>query len=242
MRKGLYLPLALTLLISAGSLFWLAGTEDIPVTAIMRHISLNLFPYRNENFFILNKIRGREIFAYAYIIMIVSSVAALFIRDFLLKKPAGKRGAKAHREDVGPHPVIVTAFAVFFITAVLQLAYQGAYFSKEIRKYAGKTEAERLSMDIGEPYDFAMFCRRRHPGHARGEYISDLDAKEAAGLATRYRVAYHIFPINISIETGEPVGAYVVFRNRDPRAAVPPGFRERHIFDRFSLIAIKDGN
>jgi hypothetical protein len=240
MKRETNIIVIVTLAVAAGFFIWLAKAAGAPLSALLHHITIKLYPFRNENFFIVNKVRGRDIFTYAYFMIIASSIIALFVKDFLIKRPVQKKIKTAAAKEGTPHTVIVAALAVFFLMAGLQLVYQIGYFTKEIKDYSGKTEPERLTLAMGAPYDFARFCREHLPGSARGQYASDLNVETAGGLSTRYRVAYHAFPINITIPTDESIGAYVVFQKQDPHAAVPPGFNSRYVFDEFSLIAIKD--
>lgn len=218
-------------------LLWLANTEGVSLSALLSYISTKLYAFRNENIFIVNRIRNINIFIYAYLIIAVSSLILFF-----LKKPE-KTKVKKRKDKITPrplpHPAFTVALIVFLLTSTLQLIYQIKYFSQERHAYSGKTLSERNTLIFGLPYEFATFCRDRLPGPHRGKYISDLSADEALGLMLRYRVAYHIYPINITIPTDQPIDSYVVFQKRDPQTAIPKEFEIRYAFDQFNVLAIK---
>ncbi|MDB4349595.1 hypothetical protein OAA99_01420 [Omnitrophica bacterium] len=223
---------------SAALLIWLASAEKISLPALLSRISTKLYSFRNENIFVVNGVRNRYVFVYAYFIIIASSIVAFFMKDFLGGSHNKKKKDKALPVPL-PHTAFIVGLIVFFLTAGLQLAYQINHFSGEIRTYSGKTESEKNSQIFGLPYEFAKFCNTHLPGSHRGEYISSFSREEARGLMLRYRVGYHIYPINISISTDQPVDAYVVFQKEDPHSAIPDDFKTRYNFDRFSTLAVK---
>lgn len=221
-------------------IIWSVEAEHASFSWLIKNLTLNLFPFRNENIFIVGGIRGRSLFLYAYAIAILSAVIILFSKDFFKEPVQGRKRDKA---------VIVPSVSVFFASGVavfclisgLQLAYQINYFKSEMGAYSGKTEDEKNALKFDATFKFARFCKDKLPGKHSAAYISDYSVDEPTGLMLRYRVAYFIYPINIRIPADDPVDAYVVFQKKDPELTVPAEYSKRFLFSPADLIAIKEG-
>ena len=227
------------------SLFLWADSTNTSLATLISHICTRFYRFSIENIsavvgFTAIRIKNRSIFIYVYLIIIVSSVAALFLRRLEQRIKKDKIVPKPQ-----PHSTFIIALIVFFLILSVQLIFQINRLIQERETFFGKTVVEKNLIIFKKgrkltPYKFAKFCQDRFPGSHKGKYISGLTTKSSLGLWMRYAIAYHIYPINITIPSDQPIDCYVVFKKSAPLAAVPNEFTKYYTFDRHSVLAIKE--
>lgn len=139
-----------------------------------------------------------------------------------------------------PHPLFLVAIIVFFLTTGIQTIYQIKLFTTEIKTFSGKTLREKESYLFGLPYEFALFCRKYLPGKHRGKLVTDLDIMDPEGMTLHTRLYYHLYPINIAVNTDEPINCYVIFQKKSARDAVPKDAKTIYVFDQSNILAIRE--
>ena len=213
--------------------FW---HSQFSVTAVLSLIFSNLFPEPYETGFY-----GKELYIYEMIYIVILLSIALSIIIARVFETLSKWGA-SKRKICYTHNPFCLLIIVFIGVTLIQVTQHYIYFVFQYHRYYGKTLAQKEALLFGDPYTFAMNCKKYLRGYHAATLITDMDIKRPREMTIHRRLAYFLWPINIrEHRKGERVDCLVVFSKKDAMNSIPEDYVVQYKFDENNILAVKRG-
>ena len=175
-----------------------------------------------------------------YIFLFIDILVLLIFLALSRKSTKGHK-PKIPFESFGKQCFFLFAISVIFVN-FFQLQGHFRYFSKNYRRFHGKTLTQKKQLLFGQVFNFAQKCREKVRGTCSAVLITDHNLSETTGMKIQRYLAYHLYPIKIRKHDKKlKPDCLVYLYKHDAINEIPDGYEIRYKMNKNNILAVKKG-
>lgn len=198
---------------------WLSASFHQPLSTLFTQFKDGLYaPHYNQ--ILTGSIGRRNVLQIFYVFVALAILLTVLCHPLmrrwkLLKKPINLSQA-----------ISIVGITGLLLLAGIQQIKRAEHLILEMRRFSGKSVAEKNSLLFGQGYQFAQTCQKHLDTFCRAALLTDSDLTRDPYMFNYSLLSYHLYPkVSLRFKNRYPEDCLIFFYKKNPLEMVPGDYK-----------------